>query len=225
MGQVTNDNWGRAQSVINQYNSITSAEYYFNPPLNTMHGRMRNKEFKTVLKNLDADYPPTEKPRALDIGCSGGRYTQALLNRGFDTHGLDTGRIPLLYAREKLKAGNFYQGSIAALPFQKDTFDLVICIELFHHLTDDILGNAVGQISSILKTNGVLIFDVKNSLNPLILAVYKKSSNIKWTLQPRSIRQMTRLVEQNGLKVTKKKGIFSPITLFAPIVIVFCKKV
>ena len=109
--------WERAQNIIRHYNSTASAEHYFNPPLNTMHGRTRNKEFITVFNNLPMDYPRTEKLRALDIGCSGGRYTQALLNRGFDTHGLDTGRFPSLSAREKLKAGNFYQGSIAALPF------------------------------------------------------------------------------------------------------------
>lgn len=220
-----NDSMERLKNVASCYDSITSAERYFNPSLDTISGRIRHSESKIVFKNLDTYCPHTEKIRALDIGCSGGRYVQALLSRGFDTHGLDTGMIPLLYAKEKIKTGNFYQGSVAALPFKKDIFDLVICVELFHHLTDDILNNSLEKIAKIVKPGGVLIFDVKNSLNPIILALYKRHSNIKFTLQTRSIHKMTGLVEQKGFKVIKKKGIYFPIALFAPIVIVFCKKV
>ena len=166
-----------------------------------------------------------EKPRALDIGCSGGRYLQALLNSGFDSHGLDTGLTPLRYAKAKIENGNFYQGSIAALPFKKETFDLVICVELLHHLTDKVLKNALGQISGILKPGGLFVFDVKNSLNPYLWWRYKKEDSIKFTLKTRSTYEMTRLVEQVGFRVIRKKGIFFPVTLFAPFVIVLCRRI
>jgi len=152
---------------------------------------------------------------------------QALLDRGFDSHGLDTGMIPLLYAKTKIGGANLYQASITDLPFKEETFDLVLCIELLHHLTDDVLKNAVAQISGVTKSGGFFIFDVKNNLNPYLQYRYRKRDNITraLTLKARSVNEMTSLVEGAGFKAINKKGIFSPITLLAPIVIVFCEKV
>ena len=220
------DSEEKLQKVIKHHDSITLAEHFFSPSSDTLSGRTLNKEFTIVFSNLPLSCRDTDKLRALDIGCSGGRYMQALLDRGFDSHGLDTGMIPLLYAKAKIGSANLYQASITDLPFKEETFDLVICIELLHHLTDDVLKNALTQISDVTKSNGFFVFDVKNSLNPYVLYRYNKRDNVtrKLTLKARSVYKMTRLVERAGFKVINKKGIFSPVILFAPIVVVFCKK-
>jgi len=39
------------------------------------------------------------------------------------------------------------------------------------------------------------------------------------------VKEMANLLEKNGFEIVKKKGIFFPIALFVPFVIVFAKKV
>lgn len=209
--------------------SVSCAEYFFNPSDKDILGKLRRGEFNTLFGNLRLQSAPEKKLRALDVGCSSGRYLQELLGRGFESHGLDIAVIPLLYAKSKVQNANLYRGSVFALPFKRDCFDLVICVGLLQQCTDDNLRVALNQMSDILKPGGILIFDVKNSWNPYLRYLYnkidgKEIDGIVRTMKTRSLLEMARFAGGVGLKVIKKKGLFSPITWFEPIVIFFCMK-
>lgn len=196
--------------------STSHAEYYFSSGTN----RLYDMQFRTVFSNLNLDDISNQKINALDIGCSGGRYTAALLNMGVDTVGLDTANNALLYASNKINA-KFICAS--DLPFKKGSFDLVLCINLLQHFTDDIVENILEEINDVIKPGGILISDVKNALNPVLYLSFKKHSGY-CTYNSRTTKQMTKLSEKHGFKVIKKKGVLIPITLFAPFVILFARK-
>ena len=218
------DNSKRVENIAKAYDSIDTAERFSRnrPPAN-MFDRIRDKEFQTTFSNLNFDELPSNKPKALDIGVGGGRYSMYLTNDGIETVGIDTGFNLLKYASERIDA-SFTHASVTDLPFKKDSFDLVICIELLHHFTDNVLEQALDEIRDVVKPGGIFIFDVKNKLNPVMWYKYKKEGSVKFTLKVRTTKQMIKLVGERGFEVIKKKGVLFPITLFAPFVVVFVRK-
>lgn len=146
-----------------------------------------------------------------------------LVNNGIDAVGIDTGINLLKYASERIDA-KFIRARVADLPFKRDSFDLVICIELLHHFEDEVLEVVLEEISEVIKPRGIFVFDVKNKMNPYLRHRYKKGDSVGFTLKARTSRMMAKLVEKYGFEVVKKKGILFPITLFAPFVVAFAKK-
>ena len=213
----------RISHVAKEYDNAECAQRYFSREKSrNMREKISHKQFLTLFSNLDFDFP-SNKPVALDIGCSSGRYTMGLKNKGFDAVGIDTAIIPLKYATERID-GMFIRASVTELPFKKAGFDLVICIELLHHFEDDILEEVLEEISEVVKPEGIFVFDVKNKLNPFVWKRYKKRNGVRITLKCRTVRMMTKNLEKMGFEVMKKKGISFPVTLFAPYVIVFARK-
>jgi ubiquinone/menaquinone biosynthesis C-methylase UbiE len=214
----------RVSHIARHYDDIEHAERYFScVESESMRDRISHKQFLTVLSNLDFDFP-SSKPVALDIGCSSGRYVRGLKNKEFEAVGIDTAIIPLKYASERVDA-KFIGASATDLPFKKESFDLVICIELLHHFEDEVFEKILEEISYVLKHGGIFVFDVKNKTNPVIWYKYKKQDRVEFTLKARTIRKMAELAEKHGFEVIKKKGILFPIALVAPYVVVFGRKV
>ena len=213
----------RISHIAKAYNSISSAEHYFScDSSKNMRDRISHKQFLTVFSNLNFELPHN-KPVALDIGCSSGRYMMGLKNKGFDAIGIDTAIIPLKYASERISA-KFIRASATDLPFKRESFDLVICIELLHHFEDEVLERVLEEIRDVIKPGGIFVFDVKNKLNPVMWYKYKKEDSIEFTLRARTNHEMKKFVEKHGFVVIKKNSILFPITLFAPFVIVFVRK-
>ena len=206
------------------YDSINSAELFFkhgNP--NNFNEWKHDKEFLTVFSNLDYTFP-SEEPKAIDIGCSSGKYLIPLINKEIDAVGLDITRIPLIYASKKISDADFVQASAANLPFKEETFDLVLCIEVLHQLSDGVLKKVLEQVNYVTKKGGYFVFDLKNKSNPILNLAYRKNDSIEFTLKARSLKEMATLLEKNGFKIVKEKGIFFPIASFAPFVSVFARK-
>jgi SAM-dependent methyltransferase len=213
----------RIQHIARHYNNVEHAERYFScENFKNMRVKVSHKQFLTVFPNFDFDLP-SNKPVGLDIGCSSGRYTMGLLNKGINAIGIDTAIIPLKYASKRIDA-KFIRTSATDLPFKKDSFDLVICIELLHHFEEKVLEKVLEEISDVIKPGGIFVFDVKNKLNPVMWYKYKKEDNVEFTLKARTNREMTKLIEKYGFEVIKKKGILFPVVLFAPFVVVFARK-
>ena len=94
------------------------------------------------------------RSRVLNIGvCDGGleRIANAM---GADVHTLDPDSEALARHSQVTKG---IAGSIAAIPFTKQSFDTVISSEVFEHLDNGVLSKGLDEIRRILKPGGVLI--------------------------------------------------------------------
>ncbi|NQV88628.1 MAG: class I SAM-dependent methyltransferase [Parcubacteria group bacterium] len=102
----------------------------------------------------------------LDAGCGYGLYSMILAENGFnhiDAIDLDQKRIEninnvlgeLPRLRPSIKT---HIGSITKLPFQNESYDLIICSEVVEHIRDDI--SAIKELARVLKPNGTLILSV-----------------------------------------------------------------
>ena len=206
------------------YNTIESAKRYLKGTAATSHRVSRHKkEYDAVSQFLHHLYISANNT-VLDIGCSGGRYIQLLIANGFRPCGIDTSTTAIRYA-DSLFGQNamFSTASATHLPFKEDVFDIVLCIELLHHFDDCYLEKILGEISYLIKPGGTLICDVRNSLNPVLWHSYRKRDDRHFTLKTRNIFRMVKILKKWGFEVLHKKGLFFPISIFAPYVILFCK--
>lgn len=76
--------------------------------------------------------------RALDVGCGTGALAARLSKAGYEMTGVDpsAGMLDVLHAREPGIEAVHASGT--ALPFADDTFDLVMCVAVMHHIADPV---------------------------------------------------------------------------------------
>ena len=72
----------------------------------------------------------------LDVGCGEGHVIRLIRNNDWNLKlvGLDIDKNSLKMAKEKIENVNFIYGDIYELPFDDNSFDLVICSEVLEHL-------------------------------------------------------------------------------------------
>lgn len=104
-----------------------------------------------VLTEMGIDVPKTAK--ILDFGCGAGNTLRALREQGYvNASGYDVsdGRTLLTDDRENIVTGSLLD---LRVPFEDDTFDLVISDQVFEHVQDQ--ARAFSEIYRITKPGGI----------------------------------------------------------------------
>lgn len=109
-----------------------------------------------------------EVTRALDLGCGHGRHVIMLAEQGYDVSGIDISDVAIAIAREwvtqkGLKA-DLQTGSVTALPYGDNVFDLVVSHGVLDHIYYDESRQAVREIQRVLKPKGLLYVDLISAL-------------------------------------------------------------
>ena len=122
-------------------------------------GKLRKLRQKTA--NL-ARIQPGEK--VLDVGCGTGTLAIEVQQRVGATgrvFGVDPGAQQIARARSKAARRNlpidFRIGVIEHLAFPDQTFDVVLCTLMTHHLPDDLKPQGLSEIARVLKPGGRLV--------------------------------------------------------------------
>lgn len=105
--------------------------------------------FGEVLKELKAG------DSILDIGCGKGEFFEFLLNRGMHFTGIDIGKSGIQYDREKFPEGIFVLYDGKKLPFDDNSFDKVVSMEVLEHVDD--LENFISEAKRVCKVGGKVI--------------------------------------------------------------------
>ncbi len=93
--------------------------------------------------------------RVLDAGCGHGRYLGLFRAMGARVVGLDAGRGPEAAGVPLDEEGiAVVQGSVLALPFRDETFDLVFCDGVLHHTSDP--EGAYRELARVVRPGGAL---------------------------------------------------------------------
>jgi len=110
---------------------------------------------------------PVEGRKVLEIGLGFGTVGQLLAQRGADYHGADIAAGPVAMMRDRLRwtgrrdEGSVLQASALELPWQDDTFDLVVSIGCLHHTGD--LPRAVSEVHRVLAPGGTAFVMLYNA--------------------------------------------------------------
>ncbi|HUR85584.1 MAG TPA: class I SAM-dependent methyltransferase [Solirubrobacteraceae bacterium] len=115
--------------------------------------RGRRRVLAAVLDGLDA--PPA--PRILDAGCGSGRNMVELAQRG-TVAGVELAEASLRAARAR-DVGEVRAGSLSdPLPFDDDSFDLAVALDVLEHLPDD--RPALRELARVVAAGGRLVVTV-----------------------------------------------------------------
>jgi ubiquinone/menaquinone biosynthesis C-methylase UbiE len=90
--------------------------------------------------------------RALDAACGTGRYALLLRERGHQVYAVDLSPEMIERARASAPDVEFKNGSLEALPFADEQFDLVMCGLALTHMRE--ISGAILEMRRVLKVGG-----------------------------------------------------------------------
>ncbi len=107
------------------------------------------------LRRLIEFLGPRPGERVLDVACGPGIVTAALEQAGLLACGVDLTREMLREAASR--GGRFVQGDTGRLPFRESSFDVVVCRNSLHHVTDP--SAAIREMTRVLRSGGRLVVE------------------------------------------------------------------
>lgn len=119
-----------------------------------------SKYWSEVVKDFSDYYNLDDGSRILDVGCAKGfmLYDFFRLNPNLDIHGIDISKYAIHNSiseiKHKLKIANAIN-----LPYEDNSFDLVISINTIHNLDKQECAIALKEISRVSKKNAFLTVD------------------------------------------------------------------
>jgi len=130
-------------------------DYYQNEEINSFDGSYGRLSF--LLKDIKMG------SKVLNIGVGGGVLEKIALSKNIDIFSLDPSQKSIenlqeLIGKEKAKVG--YSQNI---PFNNESFDIVIMSEVLEHLSDEVIIETLKEVNRVLKKGGKFIGTVPNN--------------------------------------------------------------
>lgn len=100
--------------------------------------------------------------RVLDVGCGGGHGTWILAEAGAEeVVGVDIAPEEISHAMERFgAAASFSLGDVSALPYDSESFDVVVGFEVIEHVADQ--SHALEELGRVLRPEGMLMLSARN---------------------------------------------------------------
>jgi SAM-dependent methyltransferase len=139
------------------------SESYRKSQLRKFYNRHDNHFRNHILlaKRLVAEHDTNPSSTLLDLGCSIGTLALEFALDGYNTIGLDFDAKALVQAKKLAKElgcnPKWVCGDAGTFRL-REKVDIVVCFDLFEHLSDDVIKNTLNCIRENLKTGGVLVF-------------------------------------------------------------------
>ena len=137
--------------------------------------------WQPVIPDIVNEYSLSNKSSLLDIGCAKGfmLYDFSLLYPGIESCGIDISEYAIDAAvpqiRDRLKIGN-----ATNLPYEDDSFDLVVSINTIHNLERDDLIRALQEIERVSKKYSFVTVDAYSNDE-------EKKAMLDWNLTAKTI--------------------------------------
>lgn len=147
-----------------------------------------------------------DRTRVLDAGCGEGvlvdEFRSMLAIEGVDAH----------YESDHVR-----RGSILALPFEAESFDRVLCLDVLEHLSFAEQPRALAEFRRVLVPRGELLVTVPNlahlqsRLHFLVRGRLIRTANALKHPGDRPIAEYLELARRAGFSLTDRRGIFPTI--------------
>lgn len=153
---------------------------------------------------------PKDPKTILDVGCASGWFLSevAKVYKQSKCTGIDVYDDAIAYGRKKYKKLELVKGDGHKIPFNKASFDFIICNEVLEHVENP--EKVLLEIKRVLKPNGVAVIEM-DSGNFLFRAVWHW-----WTHMRRGVwkdahihvfnaQKLEKMIKKCGFKIEEKK--------------------
>lgn len=105
--------------------------------------------------------------KVLDLGCGNGRHLIFFAEQGFDVTGIDISReaieIAGAWINKKGLNAELIVGDVKSLPFDENSFDLIISYGVLDHIPFSDAVVAIDEIKRVLSNNGMLFLTLRST--------------------------------------------------------------
>ncbi len=160
--------------------------------------RKRALELKHFLDLIDKK----EGEKVLELGCSSGFLTKYL---GKVT-AIDTSEGMLKIAHSKNHLAKCISADMFEMPFKEKSFDKVVTMRVWNHLSNDDLRRAIRESRRVLKPQGFLIFDMEEKSAARRFAGFFYQKMFKTTgykIYQYSLAEMKKILDEEGFKIVQ----------------------
>lgn len=138
-------------------------------PIYGLFFKRQKKKYREIVNVMKEELDVSKYQTVLDVGCGTGALCSVMYDEGLDVTGVDPAEKMLDVAKKKTKGQSitFVQAdSTKGLPFDDDSFDLVIASYVAHGLQFDERKALYQEMSRIAKEK-VVIYDYNDNRAPL----------------------------------------------------------
>jgi ubiquinone/menaquinone biosynthesis C-methylase UbiE len=110
------------------------------------------------LKEAFPDYFDVIGKYILDVGCSTAACAGQIIDMEKNSYvGVDIDPKYVELAKKMHPCGRFLHGDARTLPFDNDSFDLVMFNGVWHHMDDDLIRSCMKEVSRVLRRTGSIV--------------------------------------------------------------------
>jgi ubiquinone/menaquinone biosynthesis C-methylase UbiE len=167
--------------------------------------------------------------RIAELGCGEGIFLEKALrnNPSATIYGIDSWDDILQKAKTRLNnAPNavFIHSDARSSGVENSFLDYIFCLNTIYNLASiEDIKSLFTEVKRILKPGGRFIFDIRNSLNPIMVKFYDPGITVP--LRAYRIGYIEQILNDSGFKTIDKIKIGAPKNMFAPAVIFVAEKI
>lgn len=162
-------------------------------------------KFKAVLSLIESN------PKfILDVGSASGWFLSKMSKRFPKAKcvGVDVYKNAITYGKNKYKSIRFVHADAHKLPFQDDSFDMIVCTEVLEHVTNP--KGVLKEIRRVLKQHGAVVIemDTGNILFNIVWYLWMNFNGKVWKgshLHKFSSAKLEKMIKDCGFLIEKKK--------------------
>ncbi len=154
-------------------------ERWFGDEYLALYPHRDEREAESALRLIESNLGGVKVVRALDLACGAGRHSRLLRERWW-TSGLDLSWALLARAREADPDGPYVRGDMRALPFEDQSFDLIVNLfTSFGYFDNDAQHlRVLAEVARVTRPGGKFVLDFLNSDHVRKTLVPKEASTI-----------------------------------------------
>lgn len=180
-------------------NSKEKTMRHFNETASDYNNSDDGKFVKEMYATLVDEIQKSESGKILDVGCGNGNLFKMLPDDKYELFGVDFSENMILEAKNSCKGkATFNVADAEMLPFEDNTFDIVVCNASFHHYIHP--DAVLGEIRRVLKNGGRLLIGdpyIPTGLRSVMNVMLRFSDSGDYHIY--GLKEMENLLEENGL--------------------------